>query len=197
MRNVVLCVTVVSAFLIGRLSAQDVQPSCDMCPTTYVAAEEFQEYGAVARASGRVDQQVRSLDIGKTNVQIALAHRGRLDTPRPVSVAEHDLVTEVYYVLSGAGTVLTGPDLVDTRRRPADNRAVRLLNGPGHNAAGVRNGVVNELKQGDVFVIPAGTGHQFTTINDHITYLMIRVDPDKVVPLMDAAASRTYLAAQQ
>ena len=106
-------------------------------------------------------------------------------------------MTEVYYVLSGAGTVLTGPDLVDTRRRPADNRAVRLLNGPGHNAAGVRNGVVNELKQGDVFVIPAGTGHQFTNINDHITYLMIRVDPDKVVPLMDAAASRTYLAAQQ
>ena len=168
-----------------------------MCPTTYVAAEEFQEYVAVARASGRVDQQVRSLDIGETNVQIALAHHGRLDRPRPVSVAEHDLVTEVYYVLSGTGTVLTGPDLVDTRRRPADNRAVRLLNGPGHNAAGVRNGVVNELKQGDVFVIPAGTGHQFTTINDHITYLMIRVDPDKVVPLMDAAASRTYLAAQQ
>ena len=81
MRNVVLCVTVVSAFLIGRLSAQDVQPSCDMCPTTYVAAEEFQAYVAVARASGRVDQQVRSLDIGRTNVQIALAHRGRLDTP--------------------------------------------------------------------------------------------------------------------
>jgi hypothetical protein len=45
-------------------------------------------------------------------------------------------------------------------------------------------------------VIPAGTGHQFSRIDDHITYLLVRVDPDKVVPLMDAAASQAYLAEQ-
>ena len=44
-----------------------------------------------------------------------------------------------------------------------------------------------------MLVIPAGTGHQFTQIDDHITYLMVRVDPGKVVPLMDEAASRAYL----
>ena len=44
-----------------------------------------------------------------------------------------------------------------------------------------------------MFVIPAGTGHQFTKIDDHITYLMVRVDPDKVVPLMDEEASHAYL----
>ena len=47
------------------------------------------------------------------------------------------------------------------------------------------------------FVIPAGTGHQFTRIDDHISYLMVRVDPDKVVPLMDEAPSRAYLAERQ
>ena len=46
------------------------------------------------------------------------------------------------------------------------------------------------LKPGDVIVIPAGVGHQFTRIDDHIRYLMIRVDPDKVTPLKDEAASR-------
>ncbi len=45
-----------------------------------------------------------------------------------------------------------------------------------------------------MFVIPAGTGHQFTKVEDHITYLMVRIDPDKVVPLMDEAAARAYLA---
>jgi quercetin dioxygenase-like cupin family protein len=70
------------------------------------------------------------------------------------------------------------------------------LNGPGHNAAAIRNGETVELRVGDVLVIPAGTGHQFTRIDDHITYLMIRVDPDKVVPLMDAADARTYLEEQ-
>ena len=128
------------------------------------------------------------------NVQVAIAHRGKLDAPRPRSVAEHDLVTEVYYILSGSGTNRTGPDLVDPERRPADNRAVRFLNGPGNNALDMRNPTTHELKQGDVFVIPAGTGHQFTKIDDHITYMMIRVDPDKVVPLMDGAAARAYLS---
>ena len=130
--------------------------------------------------TGLTDLQVRSIDIGKANVQVALVHRGPLESPRPQSVASHDLVTEVYYVLSGGGTNLTGADLIDRQRRPADNRAVQFLNGPGNNSAGVRDGETFELEAGDVLVIPAGTGHQFTRIDDHITYLMVRVDPDKV-----------------
>ena len=137
---------------------------------------------------------MRSIDIGKTNVQIALVHRGKLEAPRPRSVAEHSLVSEVYYVLSGSGTNVTGPDLVGTQRRPADNRAVQFLNGPGSNSESIRNSRTYELEEGDVLVIPAGTGHQFTRIEDHITYLMVRVDPDKVVPLLDEAQSRDYLS---
>lgn len=195
MRTVVIPVVtaVMLAFVLGRLSAQDVQPSCEMCPSTYVSAEEIQAYVDLGRSADLVDQQVRSLDIGQSGVQIAVAHRGRLDERRG-RVAEHDLVTEVYHVLSGSGTILTGPDLVNKERRPTDNRAVMFLNGPGNNAEDVRDGVINELKAGDVFVIPAGTGHEFTKIDDHISYLMVRVDPDKVVPLMDADASRAYLA---
>jgi len=87
-----------------------------------------------------------------------------------------------------------GPDLVDRKPRPADNEAVRLLNGPGGNAASIRNGVTHQLKPGDVVVIPAGTGHWFTKIDDHITYLMVRLDPDKIVPLKDEAASKADLA---
>lgn len=195
MRQLLISVfVIILAFVLGRLSAQDVEPSCSMCPADYVGAEEIDAYAAVARAEGVTDQQVRSIDLGRARVQIAIAHRGALEEPRPNSVAVHDLVTEVYYVLSGAGTNRTGPDLVDARRRPPDNRAVQFLNGPGRNAADFRDPKSHKLKAGDVLVIPAGTGHQFTKIDNHITYLMVRVDPDKVVPLMDATASRSYLA---
>jgi mannose-6-phosphate isomerase-like protein (cupin superfamily) len=180
--------------VLSAVRAQDVEPSCRMCPATYVSSEELQAYVKKAMAERLTDQQVRSLDVGKTNVQVAIVHRGRLEKPAPRSVAEHDLVTEVYYVISGSGTHRSGPDLVDAQRRPADNNAVRFLNGPGRNAADIRNAVTHELKAGDVFVIPAGTGHQFTRIDDHITYLMVRVDPDRVVPLMDEAESKAYLA---
>jgi len=184
---------VVGAFLLGRVSAKDVEPSCKMCPATHVSSTEIERYAEVGREDRITDQQVRSIDIGKSNVQIAIAHRGPLDEPRPNSVASHDLVTEVYVVLSGSGTNRTGPDLVGRRRRPAGNRAVQFLNGPGNNSADIRNPQTYELEAGDVFIIPAGTGHQFTKIDDHITYLMVRIDPDKVVPLMDEAASGAYL----
>jgi hypothetical protein len=42
-------------------------------------------------------------------------------------------------------------------------------------------------------IIPAGTGHQFTKIEDHITYLMIRIDPDKVTPHKTEADSKADL----
>ena len=198
MRLVGLAVLTAAAFAGGALFAHqpdpDPDPSCVRCPAEFVPHEEIEAYGRVASATGVTDQQVRSLDIGRANVQVAYLKRGRLEEPRPQSVAEHDLVTEVYIVLDGSATLLTGPDLVDAVRRPADYRAVRLLNGPGHNAAAVRNGVTHEVEAGDVLVIPAGTGHQFVRIEDEVSYLMVRVDPDKVVPLLDGEASRAYLA---
>jgi mannose-6-phosphate isomerase-like protein (cupin superfamily) len=109
-------------------------------------------------------------------------------------VAEHDFVSEVYHVIEGSATLVTGPDLVGKKRRPADLETVRLFNGPGNNSASIRDGVSHELKAGDVIVIPAGTGHWFTRIDDHITYLMVRIDPDKVTPLRDEAASKAYLS---
>jgi len=53
--------------------------------------------------------------------------------------------------------------------------------------------VTYQLKAGDVVIIPAGTGHQFTKIDDHISYIMVRIDPDKVTPVMDEAASKKWL----
>ena len=188
---------VVVAFFLGRLSAQDVEPSCPGCPATYISAEEIEQYVTVGREQSRVDQQVRSIDIGEANVQVAVAHRGALEAPRQNSVASHELVTEVYVVLSGSGTNRTGPTLVGRQARPSDNYAVQFLNGPGSNSADIEDAATYELKAGDVLVIPAGTGHQFTKIDDHITYLMVRVDPDKVVPLMGEEASHAYLAERQ
>ena len=141
------------------------------------------------------DQQIRDVEIGKSHVGIGVVYRGKLTEPAPESVAEHDQVSEVYHIIEGTATLVTSPELVGKKRRPATLETVRLFNGPGNNASSVRNGVAHQLKAGDVIVIPAGTGHWFTKIDDHITYLMIRIDPDKVTPVRDEAASKAYLAA--
>lgn len=172
---------------------KDYQPSCRLCPGTYISWGEVMAYVWRARANQFVDQQIRQVDIGKVNVGVGVVHRGRLANAE-ASVAEHDLVSEVYHVMEGSATLKLGPDLVGRERRPATLPTVRLLNGPGNNAKDIRNGVSHELRPGDVVVIPAGTGHQFTRIDDHITYLMVRIDPDKVTPAKTLADSMADLA---
>ena len=194
MRRLMFGVMVATLTTMAAVSAQDPQPTCKQCPATYVSAAEMDEYLQWGVASKTIDQQVRAIDVGKLHVDVAMVHRGKLDKPAPDSVAEHDLVSEVYHIIDGSATLVTGPDLVDKKRRPAHQDNVRLLNGPGHGAASIRNGVTHQLKAGDVIVIPAGTGHWFTKIDDHISYLMIRVDPDKVTPVLDAAGAKASLA---
>jgi mannose-6-phosphate isomerase-like protein (cupin superfamily) len=175
--------------------AQDIQPTCKNCPATYIPNRELHAYARKAIADHLTDQQVRAVDAGRTNIDVGVVYRPKLAAALP-NVAEHDQVSEVYHVIDGSATLVTGPDLVDKKRRPADAVEVRTLNGPGNNAASIRNGVTYQLKPGDVVIIPAGTGHWFTKIDDHITYLMVRIDPDKVTPHKDEAASQAYLAAK-
>jgi mannose-6-phosphate isomerase-like protein (cupin superfamily) len=177
----------------SHAQGNDPQPSCKMCPGTYIPVSEVEAYVKKAIAEKRVDQQARDVDIGKANIGIGVVHRGKLDAPGPASVAEHDLVSEVYHIIDGSGTLVLGPDILDMKRRPATSETVRLFNGPGNNGTSIRNGVSYNLKPGDVVIIPAGTGHWFTKIDDHITYIMVRIDPDKVTPNKDEAASQAYL----
>src|SRR3989441_6287500 len=186
---------VVAAFVAqGKVNPTDPQPTCHMCPGTHIPLSELEAYTKKAIAEKLTDQQVRDVEIGKAHVGIGMVYRGKLDKPAPDSVAEHDLVSEVYHVISGSATLMLGPDIVNRQRRPATLRTVVEFNGPGNNGSEVRNGVAYQIKAGDVVVIPAGTGHWFTKIDDHISYLMVRIDPDKVTPLKGEAQSRDYLS---
>ena len=170
-------------------------PTCRRCSATYIPVSELEAYTAKAVKYQLVDQQVRSVDIGKVQVGIGMVTRGKLapDPSRKGAVAEHEQVSEVYHVISGEATLLTGPDLVNPVKRPDDEKTVRLQNGPGYNSDAIRQPQRIHLKPGDMLIIPAGTGHQFTEIPDHITYMMVRIDPDKVVPTKNEAESQADL----
>ena len=170
------------------------EPTCKSCPGTYIANEEVRAYIKRAMDNKLTDQQIRAVDIGKINLDVGVVYRGKLEKPAEASVAEHDLVSELYHVIEGTATLMLGPDIVGMKRRPADLETVRLFNGPGNNGTSIRNGVSYNLKPGDVVIIPAGTGHWFTRIDHHIVYLMVRIDPDKVTPNRSEADSRRYLA---
>jgi mannose-6-phosphate isomerase-like protein (cupin superfamily) len=189
MRRIMIAVAA-GLLAVSVLSAQE--PTCKSCPGTYIPVSEVQAYVERATTYNLVDQQIRQVDIGKSNLAVGVVRRGKIE--KAGEVAEHDFVSEVYHVIEGSATLVLGPDLVGKERRPATLETVRLFNGPGNNAKSITNGVAYNLKPGDVVIIPAGTGHQFTKIDDHIVYLMVRVDPDKVTPHKTEADSKQYLA---
>ncbi len=178
----------------GKINPTDPQPTCNMCPGTLIPLSELDAYTKKAIAEKLVDQQVRDIEIGKAHVGIGMVYRGKLDKPGTDSVAEHDQVSEVYHIISGSATLVLGPDITNRQRRPATQQTVVQFNGPGNNGSDIRNGVAYQIKAGDVVVIPAGTGHWFTKIDDHINYLMVRIDPDKVTPVRGEAQSKEYLS---
>jgi mannose-6-phosphate isomerase-like protein (cupin superfamily) len=194
MRIIVLTVMAAACAAAAVMAQGDPQPTCRMCPGTYIPKSEIEAYTQKAVAEKLTDQQVRDIEIGKAHIGIGVVHRGKLASPAPESVAEHDQVSEVYHIIDGAATLMLGPDIVGAKRRPATLETVRLFNGPGSNGSSIRSGTSYDLKAGDVVVIPAGTGHWFTKIDDHIDYLMVRIDPDKVTPLKGEADSKAYLA---
>src|SRR3954453_1644693 len=144
---------------------------------TIVSAEEIQ---TVAALGG--DREVKILDMGKFNLGVAVLRRGATKPGGPMNVINHAKLTEVYYVTSGEGTIVTGSDIENVRPLAADNELVTTVVGPGANATLKKPAQSRKVKAGDVIIIPAGLYHGFVEVPDHIEYVLIRPDVEKVLP---------------
>ena len=95
----------------------------------------------------------------------------------------HDGQTETYIIISGGGTLVTGGRIVNGRRSAPDSQVTRVLNGPSCSGTITGDDVVRKVvKVGDIIIIPAGVPHGWTDIGDHVDYLSVRPDPDRVIP---------------
>ena len=79
---------------------------------------------------------------------------------QPNNASMHPDVTEVYFIVDGAGTFVTGGTLPD----------------PSDRAAGIKGGVASEVARGDFIILPPGTAHWFSKINGSVTYIETRFD---------------------
>ena len=128
-----------------------------------------------------VDQQLKVVDMGKYNLAVGIIHRGPTKDGGPVTGIAHDQTTETYIIVSGAGTLVTGGTMENPKPIPATSEAYKVLNGPSVTGA-VKDAYSRTVGPGDIIIIPAGVFHGWTGITDHVDYLSVRPDPDKVLP---------------
>jgi mannose-6-phosphate isomerase-like protein (cupin superfamily) len=127
---------------------------------------------------GTLDVTVRSVDAGSAYVGVATVHRA---LPETNDALIHEKVTEIYHITEGSGTIELGGTLIGGKPFGPNTGVPNI--GPSLRGTGIQGGHSQHVGVGDVIVIPAGTPHRFTAIDGPITYICIRLDPEKVTPL--------------
>jgi mannose-6-phosphate isomerase-like protein (cupin superfamily) len=93
--------------------------------------------------------------------------RRRIGGGEPQYAIVHPFSIETYYIIEGAGSLVTDGVLDPPPPAPADPDVVRSKT--------IKHGATRRVAKGDVIVVPPGTPHWFDAIDGSITYLESRV----------------------
>jgi oxalate decarboxylase/phosphoglucose isomerase-like protein (cupin superfamily) len=165
-------------------SAPSVTPHLPRGTATDISNAEIQSLVQKTASERISDQAIRVVSInGEYNVGVGVVHRSKTSGAQAGGGIEHSQITEIYHVIGGNATLVTGGSMDNLSEFPADHPVVTVLNGPSTRGGPIQNGVTRKIGPGDVVIIPPNTPHWFSEItSDQIVYLVVRVDPRKVLP---------------
>jgi mannose-6-phosphate isomerase-like protein (cupin superfamily) len=151
---------------------------------TDVSTDDVQATLKKTAAATVSDQAIRVVSINdEYNVGIGVVHRAKTAGRATGGAIEHSQITEIYHVMEGNATLVTGGTIDNPRESPPESQVVKVLNGPSTGGGPVQGGVSRKVGPGDVVIIPPNTPHWFSEItSDQIVYLVVRVDPHKILP---------------
>ena len=158
------------------------QPKPPVVGIVGITSGEIQSVLSYTGSEGAgTDRQIRVVDLGAYRLGVGVLHRTATRPGAPVGAIAHSNVAEVFYVLSGGGTLVTGGTVDNERPYPPETEFVRLAVGPSSGGT-FKGGDRRRLAPGDVAIVPAGVPHGFDDVSDQITYLSVRPDLSGVLP---------------
>jgi mannose-6-phosphate isomerase-like protein (cupin superfamily) len=158
------------------LIAASVKAQTPMAATDITAAQ-VQAFIKDAPHDRNSDRPIRVIDAGGSHVGVFGVFRPK-EAPFTATVHQTD-ATETYYMLEGAGVLVTG----GTLRKPTTPRPSTLGDWTDMGSTGIEGGVSRRLSKGDVVIIPGGVPHGWASVEGDITYLIVRSDPSKKIAL--------------
>ncbi len=123
------------------------------------------------------DRSIHIADVGGYKVGVYGVFRPQ---SQPGAAIRHGTsVTEVYYMLSGTGTLVTDGRLIDERSTGNSPNTGR----PNFAGSRIEGGVSRRVVPGDVIIIPGDTNHWWSSLDTDIRYLIFRPDPEGLQPV--------------
>ena len=101
----------------------------------------------------------RFLQLAPYNV--LLEHRVNM----PQNAVTHDKQAELFYVIDGGATLVTGGHLVDQKPNNADNWTAKSSEG----------GTSRQISKGDFILVPEGVPHWFSKIDGELTLMSLKL----------------------
>jgi mannose-6-phosphate isomerase-like protein (cupin superfamily) len=123
------------------------------------------------------DLPVRVADVGGYKVGVYGVFR-----PKAVpggAIRHQTSVTEIYYMLEGTGTLVTGGTIVDEQSSGVSPNTKR----PNFTGSKIEGGTSRRVVAGDIIIIPANLPHWWSSLDSDISYIIYRPDPEGLQPI--------------
>ena len=123
------------------------------------------------------DLPIRVADVGGHKVGVYGVFRPKASVQ---DANRHDTtVSEIYYMLEGSATLVTGGTMVDERSSGISPNTKR----PNFRGSRIEGGVSRRVGPGDVIIIPGRVPHWWSSLDSDIQYLIYRPDPEGLQPI--------------
>jgi len=161
-RLTTLILTLVTAAAVAQMPAQQTkQAKQPPAPKTYVSASDVTAMMSKAKNERKQDQA----NFSQALLQLApyganMEYRSAV----PQASAVHEKEAEMFYVIDGSGTLVTGGKLVGETR-----------NGDNLTGTAIDGGETKDIAKGDFFIVPENTPHWFSKINGTLVLMSLHV----------------------
>ena len=137
------------------------QPTApDMTKGTYMSAAGAAAAVAASAARQGTNPNAVTRILALAPYTVNIEHR----LPLTQAAAVHDKDAELFYVIDGSATLVTGGTLVNPTR-----------NGDNVSGTAIQNGTAQKMSKGDFMLIPQGVAHWITEVQGSFTPMTIHL----------------------
>jgi mannose-6-phosphate isomerase-like protein (cupin superfamily) len=168
MRQLILATVLMLTAVVAAPRAQQPPAAATAPPMSlFASSAEVAALAAKAKAEIKPGQPLMAMPIVQSG-----SYRANLEYRNAVGPASvHEKEAELFYVIDGSATIMTGGSLTEERRTNPDNRT----------GAGIKGGTPRRIAKGDFILVPENTAHWFSAIDGTVTLMSVHI-PKSATP---------------